>query len=187
MKTDSLNSAVESILLASGRPVSLQELAAATGTMVPAIKTALTGLAQHYTDRGIRLIQKGDSVQFVTAPDQTETLRRFHKRELRAELTLAALETLAIVAYREPLTRSVIEEIRGVSSETILRALLIRGLIREVGRSEAVGRPILYATTLEFLQHFGLSSSSELPPLPEALDLPPPAEHPRPALFTEPQ
>ena len=167
-----LSSAIEAILLIAERPVSLQELAAATSAMLPAIQGATTELTRHYHDRGLQIIRKGDYLQLVSAPDQAEVIQRFFHKELRKELSRAALETLAIVAYREPITRGEIEELRGVSSDTSLRTLQIRGLIREVGRTETVGRPILYGVTMEFLQHFGLSGPSELPPMPKLPELP---------------
>jgi segregation and condensation protein B len=167
-----LESAVESILLASERPVSLQELASSTGVLVSAIQQTIAKLTDHYKNRGIRLIRKGDHIQFVTAPEQAGIIHKFFNRELRANLTPAALETLAIVVYREPITRGEIEEIRGVNSENILRTLLIRGLVRETGRAETLGRPILYSATMEFLQHFGIEKPDDLPPLPENTSLP---------------
>jgi segregation and condensation protein B len=101
----------------------------------------------------------------VTAPEATDHVRRFLGLELSGRLSPAALETLAIVAYRQPVTRAEIENIRGVNSDSVLRTLINRGLIEEQGRLEQVGRPIVYGTTFEFLQQFGLSSTDELPPL----------------------
>ena len=166
MTDQELDRSLEALLFVAERPVSLTDLATATGTMIPAIQQGVLRLSEYYQSRGLRLICKGDFVQLVTAPELAPVVQRFFRRELRAELTRAALETLAIVAYREPITRGEIEQLRGVSSENTLRTLLIRGLIREVGRADSLGRPILYGTTLEFLQHFGLEKSEDLPPLP---------------------
>jgi len=108
-------------------------------------------------------------VQLVTAPEAASYVERFLGLEARTRLSRAALEALAIIAYRQPITRPEIEAIRGVSSDSVLRTLLRVGLIEEVGRASTVGRPILYGTTFEFLQHFGLRSLHELPDLEESL------------------
>jgi segregation and condensation protein B len=103
----------------------------------------------------------------VTAPEATDFVRRFLGLELTSKLSPAALETLAIVAYRQPATRAQIEAVRGVNSDSVLRTLVNRGLVEEVGRLDQAGRPIIYGTTFEFLQQFGLSSVEQLPPLEE--------------------
>jgi segregation and condensation protein B len=131
------------------------------------IEEALVRLTDDYRTRGIRLQRHGDYVQFVSAPEASQVIVRFLGLQASARLSSAGLEVLAIIAYRQPITRSQIESIRGVDSSGVLRALLARNLVVEVGRLEAVGRPILYATTAEFLQQFGLSSLAELPPLPD--------------------
>ena len=117
----------------------------------------------------MRLQRSGNRVQLVTAPELAPSVERFLGLEARARLSRAALETLAIIAYRQPITRPKIESIRGVGSDSVLRTLLSVGLIEEVGRAPTVGRPILYSTTFEFLQHFGLRSLEELPALDESL------------------
>ena len=104
-------------------------------------------------------------MQLVTAPEVAEDVRRFLGLSGSARLSTAALETLAIIAYRQPITRAEIEAIRGVNCDGVLRTLLAKGLIEEVGRAEGPGRPILYGTTMLFLQHFGLRSLADLPPL----------------------
>jgi segregation and condensation protein B len=123
----------------------------------------LAALIDEYKDRGIKILRKGDYYSMVTDPESAETIARFLNEELRHDLSEAALETLSIITYKQPVTRLEIEEIRGVASDQLLRSLLIRGLIQEVGRKESPGRPILYGTTMEFLQYFGLQNENELP------------------------
>jgi segregation and condensation protein B len=117
----------------------------------------------------MRLQFKGPRVQMVTAPESTEHVRRFLGLELDSKLSPAAMETLAIIAYRQPATRAQVEAIRGVNSDSVLRTLVNRGIIEELGRLDQAGRPIIYGTTFDFLQQFGLSSLDQLPPL-EDLD-----------------
>jgi segregation and condensation protein B len=111
------------------------------------------------------LQRKGDRVQLASAPEAAPYIERFLGLDLTARLSPAALEVLAIVAYRQPITRAQIEAVRGVSCDAVLRTLVSRGLLEEVGRLEQAGRPILYGTTFQFLQHFGLNTLSDLPPL----------------------
>jgi segregation and condensation protein B len=168
-KTDidkKVKSIVESLLFVAEKPISLKEIADASGVMVGEIQKHLKEIENDYLERGIRLIRKGDYFLFVTAPENSKEVSLLLNEELRHDLSQAALETLAIIAYKQPLTRSEIEEIRGINSDSIVRNLLIRGLIAEVGRKETVGKPILYGTTMEFVQHFGLDKEESLPPLP---------------------
>jgi segregation and condensation protein B len=160
-----LRSQVESLLFVASEPVTLQQLASVLGTSLDQIEDALKILSYEYSGRGIRLQRKGQRVQLVTAPESAEQVRRFLGLELSGKLSPAALETLAIVAYRQPVTRAEIESIRGVNSDSVLRTLLNRGLVEEQGRLEQVGRPFLYGTTFDFLQQFGLSGLDQLPPL----------------------
>lgn len=132
------------------------------------IESALQFLSVEYQERGIRLQRKGDKVQLVSAPEAGSKIERFLAHcvgslEVSGRLSPAALETLSIVAYRQPVTRAQIEAIRGVQSNSVIRSLVRRGLLEEVGRAETVGRPILYGTTFEFLQQFGLQSLCDLP------------------------
>jgi segregation and condensation protein B len=115
--------------------------------------------------RGIRLLRHEATVQLVTAPEMAPELERFFGYQATTRLSPAALETLAIVAYRQPVTRPQIEAIRGVDSSGVLNTVLARGLVAEVGRLDTAGHPILYGTTPAFLRHFGLNSLDELPPL----------------------
>lgn len=129
------------------------------------MEQALQQLDQQLAARGIRLQRKGLQVQLVSAPEATPYIQRFLGLELTGRLTQPALETLAIIAYRQPFTRASLEAIRGVNCDGVLRTLVSRGLVEEVGRLDQAGRPILYGTTFEFMQYFGLKSLDELPPL----------------------
>jgi len=113
----------------------------------------------------LRLQRHAGRVQLTTAPEAAELIERFLGLEATSRLSRAALETLAIIAYQQPVTRPQVDAVRGVNSEGVMKSLLGKGLVQEVGRTEGPGRPILYGTSLEFLQHFGLNSLMELPPL----------------------
>jgi segregation and condensation protein B len=173
-----LASELESILLVAEKPVSLKELSQVTNAMVSDVQKALNELMSEYLERGIKIIKKGEYFSLVTDPENSIVVSKFLNEELRHDLSDASLETLSIITYKQPITRVEIEEIRGASSDQLIRNLMVRGLIAEVGRKETPGRPILYGTTMEFLQYFGLNSEDELP----KFDI---TEHERPAeLFT---
>jgi segregation and condensation protein B len=161
----SLTARVESVLFVAEEPLSAHRLAEALEVTSGQIEQALDALARNYDGRGLRLQRVDGCVQLTTAPEAAPHIERFLGLEARVHLSQAALEALAIVAYRQPITRPEIEEIRGVGSDSVLRTLLSAGLIDRVGRADGVGRPFLYGTTAEFLQHFGLQSLDELPPL----------------------
>jgi segregation and condensation protein B len=157
---------LESLLFVADEPIDIQQLAAAMGLAAEEVQVELQELAREYGhERGIRLQFRGQQVQMVTAPEASDVIQRFLGLELTSRLSAAALESLAIVAYQQPVTRAQIEAIRGVNSDSVLRTLVNRGLIEELGRLEQAGRPIIYGTTFEFLQQFGLSSLEQLPPL----------------------
>lgn len=160
-----IRSLVESLLFVADGPVTISQLATVLEMEEAAIEEILEQLSREYEQRGFRLQRLGNRVQMVSAPEAAPYIQRFLGLEITDRLSPAALETLAIVAYRQPITRAQIESIRGVSSDSVLRTLMRKGLIEEVGRLEQVGRPILYGTTMEFLQHFGLQSLDDLPPL----------------------
>jgi segregation and condensation protein B len=164
----SLRALLESLLFVATEPVAVEPLASVLEVTPEQVEEALQVLNNEYAGRGLRLQRKGQRVQMVTAPEAAESVRRFLGLELGAKLSPAALETLAIVAYRQPITRAQVEAIRGVNSDGVLRTLVSRGLLEEQGRLEQVGRPIIYGTTFDFLQQFGLSSLEELPPLQDA-------------------
>ncbi len=158
---------VESLLFVADAPVSIGRLAKALEATEGQVEKALSELGTIYAGRGLRLQRIGNRVQLATAPAAAPDVERFLGLEVRTTLSRAALETLGIVAYRQPITRPEIEAIRGVNSDSVLRTLLRVGVIEEVGRAPTVGRPVLYGTTFEFLQHFGLQRLDELPPLEE--------------------
>jgi segregation and condensation protein B len=160
-------SIVESLLFVAEKPISIKEIAEASGVITSEVQKILKEIESDYTGRGIRLIRKGDYFSFVTAPENAKEVSLLLNEELKHDLSRAALETLAIVAYKQPLTRMEIEEIRGVNSDSIIRNLMIRGLVAEVGRKEAVGKPILFGTTMEFIQYFGLDNEKSLPKIEE--------------------
>lgn len=156
---------LESLLFVASGPTPVSRLAAALELTPAAVTAHLRQLEQDYQARGLRLLWVDDSVQLTTAPMAAPAIERFLGLDVTTRLSPAALEVLAIVAYRQPATRPQIEQIRGVNSDASLRTLLSKGLIEEVGRVETAGRPILYGTTPEFLRHFGLTSLADLPPL----------------------
>src|SRR5437867_4334332 len=173
---------VESLLFIAGEPVTITQLAHALELAPDAVEAALERLAAACRERGVRVQRADDSVQLVSAPEAAAVVERFLGVGAPARPSSAALETLAIIAYRQPITRAQVEAIRGVDSSGVIRALLARELIAEAGRLETVGRPILYATTSEFLRHFGLSSLAELPPLDLPMADPGPQESRRDAM-----
>jgi segregation and condensation protein B len=156
-------SLLESLLFVADRPVEIEDLATALELPADDIEELLKALSTEYQDRGIRLQRKGDRLQLVSAPEAGPTIERFLGIEISGRLSAAALETLSIVAYRQPVTRAQVEAIRGVHSDGVLRTLVRRGLLEEVGRAGTVGHPILYGTTFEFLHQFGLQDLGELP------------------------
>jgi segregation and condensation protein B len=156
---------IESLLFVADEPVAIGRLAAAIGVQQEVVEEALRELGEEYEQRGLRLQRKGERVQMVTAPEAAPHIERFLDLELSSKLSAPALETLAIVAYQQPITRAEVEAVRGVNCDSVLRTLVSKGLIEEVGRLSQAGRPIIYGTTFEFLQHFGLQDLAELPPL----------------------
>jgi segregation and condensation protein B len=166
-KTVQLASLVESLLFVADRIVTVESLASALDVTVEEVEEALQTLNQTYVERGIRLQRHGDRLQLVSAPEAGPAIERFLGLELSGKLSQAALETLSIVAYRQPVTRIQVDAIRGVNSDSVLRMLVRRGLLEQLGRAETVGHPILYGTTFEFLQQFGLQDVRDLPDLQE--------------------
>ena len=164
----SVKALVESLLFVASEPIPVERLVTVLEVSEEKVEAALQELDEEYATRGLRLQRKRQRVQIVTAPEAAESVRRFLGLELTGKLSPAALETLAIVAYRQPITRAEVEAVRGVNSDSVLRTLINRGLVEEQGRLEQVGRPIIYGTTFEFLQEFGLSSLAQLPPLQAA-------------------
>lgn len=156
---------IESLLFVAGEPVTVAQLARATTLPLDTVELALAELTAACYERGGRVQREGERVQLVSAPEAAPVIARFLGVEASSRLSPAALEVLAITAYRQPLTRAQIEAIRGVDSSGVIRALLARDLIAEAGRVETVGRPILYTTTTNFLRQFGLTKLADLPPV----------------------
>lgn len=156
---------IESILFVASEPVTIGQLARVLEIVPDAVEAALDELHAASAGRGIRVQRVEDRVQLVSAPEAASVIERFLGVHANTRLSAAALEVLGIIAYRQPITRAQIEAVRGVDCGGVLRALLSRELICEAGRLEAVGRPILYATTAEFLHQFGLTSLRDLPPV----------------------
>lgn len=163
---------LEAVLLVADRPVSVEQLHEATGIERPRLAEALAEGARELAERagGLALVEVAGGWQLRTEPSTVEYVRRF-LRVRPQRLTRAAVETLAIIAYRQPVTRPEIEEIRGVDSAAVVKALLDRRLIKILGKKEEVGRPILYGTTREFLEFFALKDLSALPTLHEFQEL----------------
>ncbi len=161
----SLAAQLEALLFVALEPVTPGQLAAALESTTAEVNSALDDLDASLRTRGLRLQRFSGRVQLTTAPETGEAIERFLGLEATSHLSRAALETLAIIAYQQPVTRPQVDSIRGVNSDGVMRSLLSKGLIQEGGRAEGPGRPILYSTTPEFLQHFGLNSLNELPPL----------------------
>ncbi len=153
---------IESILFLSGEPISVKKLALLLDAKKSVVEESLNNLRSAYEHRGLRLIQKDDEWQLVTAPESAPTLEKFIKSEYSEHLTRAALEVLSIVAYKGPITRAELEFIRGVNSVYSLRNLMLRGLIEKKDNPKD-GRSHIYTVTFDFLRHFGLSRTSELP------------------------
>ena len=164
--------AIESILFVSGRPLELGELRKLLDIDDVALSDGLEALAEQLErqERGIRLQRLGTQVQLVTAPENARYIAALLGLPMTAKLTNAALETLSVIGYRQPITRAQIEAVRGVNSDRALLSLIQHGLVAEIGRAQTVGRPALFATTPEFLQQFGLTSLDQLPRLDPLAD-----------------
>ncbi len=160
---EELKKAAECVLLVSSAPVTVEHLVAALGTTPQIVHALVWELQQDYAGRGLQIQAVAGGFQLCTRPELAPYVQRFLQLDHREPLSRAALETLAIVAYRQPTTRAEVEAVRGVRSEHVLERLLERHLIREVGRKAALGRPILYGTTEGFLRYFGLKNLHDLP------------------------
>jgi segregation and condensation protein B len=160
-----LSAKIEAMLFVSAEPVPVAQLATVLDVTSSVVERGLKELDDALLNRGLRLQRSAGRVQLTTAPDLAQLVELFLGLEATTHLSRAALETLAIIAYQQPCTRPQVDSIRGVNSDGMMKSLLSKGLVQESGRTDGPGRPILYSTTPEFLQHFGLSSIIELPPL----------------------
>ena len=174
----SLKGRIEAILFVAGEAVRLDELARALNLPVGQVEKALEELKNEYDyeQRGFCLKRFGRQVQLATRALYADDVVRLLQPVQKQSLSQAAMETLAVVAYRQPVTKAEVEEIRGVKCDYSIHSLTVKNLIQEVGRKDTLGRPILYGTTEEFLNHFGLTTLDDLPPLPDT-----PAEDEGPA------
>ena len=171
MSEHDLKSAIEALLFASEKPLSPEEMKAAfeEGVSVADIREQVEVLRDEYDndERSFRVYEIAGGFQLASDIRFAEILKRFYQSREKKKISQAGLETLSVIAYRQPVTRAEIEAIRGVNVDGAVRTLMEKGLIRIAGRKEVPGRPILYGTTQEFLEHFGLKSVQELPPLSE--------------------
>lgn len=180
--TNQIIARIEALLFVAAGAVPPSQLAAALDLPLRVIESHLdileSRLSSQEAPHGLRLQRHHGRVQLTTSIDTAADIEKFLGLEATSKLSRAALETLAIIAYQQPVTRPEIDAIRGVNSDGVLKSLLSKGLIQEIGRAERPGRPILYATTSDFLQHFGLNSLEELPPLSMEFGTPlTPTEH----------
>ena len=160
---------IEAILFVSGDAVEIRDLARALGEDEKKVRKTLNDLESEYdfNQRGFVIKRFGTKVQLATRPLYAEDVVRLLQPVQKQSLSQAAMETLAVVAYKQPVTRAEVEQIRGVKCDYSLQSLTLKGLIQEVGRKETIGRPVLFGTTDEFLSRFGIESLENLPPLPE--------------------
>jgi len=165
LKELSLPAQIESLLFIAIEPVTPGQIASILEATTAKVNSALDELDASLRTRGLRLQRHNGRVQLTTAPEMSEAIERFLGLDATTRLSRAALETLSIIAYQQPVTRPQVDSVRGVNSDGVMRSLLSKGLIQEGGRAEGPGRPILYSTTPDFLGHFGLNSLTELPPL----------------------
>lgn len=166
-RKDPIKGAIEALLFVSGESLTLRDLAINLEVTPKYLEEIISELSLEYeiSNRGIKLININGSYQLVTKNEYSNYIQKLLKKNKRQSLSQASLESLSIIAYKQPITRVDIDEIRGVKSESAIQKLLERDLVEEVGRLEVPGRPILYGTTNEFLRQFGLSSIKELPSL----------------------
>ena len=162
---------LEALLFSSDKPLAVEEMHQAFAEPVEAgdLRSTLESLKSEYesSERGFKLVEIAGGWQFLTDPACADYLRRFHETSQKRRLSNASLETLSVIAYRQPVARAEIEYIRGVNVDGAIKSLLEKHLVRVSGRKEAPGRPMLYATTREFLEYFGLQSLKDLPTLKE--------------------
>lgn len=165
MNIKTIESIIEGVLFAAGDSVSIEKLADITDVDTKTLKSIINNLADKYDNEksGLMIISLEDSYQMCTRPDYQEYIKKLAEPKRAHNLSNAALEVLSVIAYRQPVSKTAIEQIRGVSSDTIVNRLVERGLVKEAGRLDAPGKPVLFKTTEEFLRCFNLKSLTELP------------------------
>src|SRR5215472_15215702 len=171
-EAEDVATALEAVCFALNRPMAIPDVAEFLGRSPRVVEQAAAVLSEQLRGRGVMLQRHDDQLQLVTRPEVAWAVQRALNPERPARLSRAAMETLAIVAYRQPVTRAVLESIRGVNCEAVLESLEQRGLVEETGRQETPGHPRVFGTTLRFLQIVGLESIADLPPLPEGAPIP---------------
>ena len=164
-----LKGRIEAILFVAGEAVSMKDLSKALQISEQLLKKTLDEMSDEYDyqQRGFLIKRFGDHVQLATRPLYSEDVIRLLQPVQQQSLSQAAMETLAVVAYKQPVTRAEVEQIRGVKCDYSLQSLMMKGMIEETGRKDTIGRPILFGTTDRFLSHFGIRSLEDLPPMPE--------------------
>ncbi|GAB6170288.1 SMC-Scp complex subunit ScpB [Clostridium carnis] len=162
-----IKSAIEALLFVSGEPLTIKDLSNSIDEPIRVIETAISEMIAEYEkeNRGIKIISIDGNYQLATKSENSDYVQKLLKKNKRQSLSQASLESLAIIAYKQPITRVDIDEIRGVKSDSAIQKLIERELVKEVGRLEVPGRPMLFGTTEEFLRQFGLSGLNELPSL----------------------
>lgn len=167
MEPNEIPQILEAILFVAGEPVAVSDLAQALEVSEMEIMHAVEALERECERRGVTVRRYGDHLRMETRAEYAPYVERLLQPVQRQTLSQTAMETLAVIAYRQPVTKGEVEQVRGVKCDYSVQSLLHKGLIKEAGRKEALGRPILYATTDRFLEHFGISDIRELPPLPD--------------------
>jgi segregation and condensation protein B len=160
---------IEALIFASSEPVSVKTMTEIIGVNEHTIKQIISDLVEDYhrTKRGIQIIEVANGYQYCTHPECAPYVEKLQKLPRNVGLSQAAIETLAIIAYKQPITKAEVESLRGVSVESALATLVEKSLVEEIGRKDGPGRPILYGTTKKFLKYFGLNSLNDLPKIPE--------------------
>ena len=179
IETPNLEGRIEAILFVTGEPVAVEDLARALGISLVQAAEALQRLAERYDEAvsGFTLRRFGKMAQLASRPVYADDIVHMLQPVQKQSLSQAVMETLAVIAYRQPVTKAEVEQVRGVKCDYSVQVLTNRGLIRSVGRKETLGRPMLYATTDAFLEHFGIESLNDLPPMPTGeTEAPPEAE-----------
>lgn len=163
---------IEALIFASSEPITVKNIAEIVQISEHTVKQIITDLMEEYQNskRGIQIHEVANGFQFCTHPECASYLEKLQKIPRNVGLSQASIETLAIIAYKQPITKAEIEALRGVSVESAIATLVDKGLIEEAGRKDSPGRPIMYRTTNQFLKYFGLNTLSELPKIPEWVD-----------------
>ena len=170
MDTSQAKSIIEAVIFAANEPVSVDQLARLLDELdSDTVAQLIYELQKEYdsTGRSFQIVEISNGFQICTRDQYAEWIRRFYTTELSSRLTVSALEALAIIAYKQPVTRAEVEEVRGVNSDSVIRTLMERNLVKVIGRKQAPGRPMIHGTTTDFLMHFGLKDLSELPSVDE--------------------